>query len=165
MNQHIEAAAAAYNNHPSVKGGYDYPCDKDCLQSAITAYLKSLASAGEEGVVEAAAAPFMHFLDMIEAKPMRGAAEEFYAIHVGTEWEARLSLTQFRELRAALAVARASMGEDSCAWECEDDEGDSWFTSCGHGWTFNDGGPAENHMTYCHGCGKRIDTARAKESP
>ena len=42
----------------------------------------------------------------------------------------------------------------SCAWT-ESPEG-YWSTSCGRSWTFIEGGPEENGVRYCHGCGKPV---------
>lgn len=54
MDKHIEAAAAAYVRHMAA----DWKADPNlrqlaAMETAITAYLESLASAGEDGVVEA----------------------------------------------------------------------------------------------------------------
>ena len=39
------------------------------------------------------------------------------------------------------------------AWiECQDD----WFTECQHGFTFTEGGPAENEFKFCCYCSKPI---------
>ena len=34
-----------------------------------------------------------------------------------------------------------------CAWK--DDEDGNWWTACGEGWVFTDGGPTGNGMNYC----------------
>ena len=41
-----------------------------------------------------------------------------------------------------------------CKW-MEDEDG-NWFTDCGEGFTFIDGGPTENNMGYCCYCGKTL---------
>jgi hypothetical protein len=41
----------------------------------------------------------------------------------------------------------------TCAWT-QDEEGD-WMASCGLCWLFEDGGPEENGLRYCPGCGKK----------
>lgn len=83
IDKHIEAAAAAIFSEEF----QDYPLTfgraKDMAQAAITAYCESLVSAGEDGVVEA----------------MRFAHSEYEDHKHG--------------MRAALAVARASMAEDT----------------------------------------------------
>lgn len=41
-----------------------------------------------------------------------------------------------------------------CTWTLDDDESGTWASSCGELWSFIDGGPKENRVSYCHHCGK-----------
>ena len=43
----------------------------------------------------------------------------------------------------------------TCEWTRNDDDG-YWDTSCGKAWRFDDGGPKENNMNFCHCCGKTL---------
>ena len=43
----------------------------------------------------------------------------------------------------------------TCKWTHNDDDG-YWDTSCGKAWRFDDGGPKENNMNFCHCCGKTL---------
>lgn len=43
----------------------------------------------------------------------------------------------------------------TCEWTHNDDDG-FWETACGEAWRFDDGGPAENSMHFCHCCGKTL---------
>lgn len=43
----------------------------------------------------------------------------------------------------------------TCEWTHNDDDG-FWETSCGEAWRFDDGGPKENNMHFCHCCGKSL---------
>ena len=43
----------------------------------------------------------------------------------------------------------------TCEWTHNDDDG-YWATSCGKAWRFDDGGPKENNMNFCHCCGKTL---------
>ena len=43
----------------------------------------------------------------------------------------------------------------TCEWAHNDDDG-YWDTSCGKAWRFDDGGPKENNMNFCHCCGKTL---------
>lgn len=43
----------------------------------------------------------------------------------------------------------------ACEWKHDDDDG-FWGTECGQSWRFDDGGPKENHMNFCHCCGKPL---------
>ena len=54
-----------------------------------------------------------------------------------------------RTLYTAEAVPR------TCEWTHNDDDG-FWETACGEAWRFDDGGPAENSMHFCHSCGKSL---------
>ena len=43
----------------------------------------------------------------------------------------------------------------TCEWTHNDDDS-SWDTACGDAWRFDDGGPKENNMNFCHCCGKTL---------
>jgi hypothetical protein len=45
-----------------------------------------------------------------------------------------------------------------CEWQREDDDHmpDTWRSACGVLWTFTDGGPVDNDMKYCCGCGAKL---------
>ena len=45
--------------------------------------------------------------------------------------------------------------QKECEWTHNDDDG-YWDTSCGKAWRFDDGGPKENNMNFCHCCGKTL---------
>ena len=56
--------------------------------------------------------------------------------------------------RAALANAEPT----ECLWSKDPDfeMGDTYDSSCGEKWSFIDGGPAENSVRFCQGCGKPV---------
>ena len=56
-------------------------------------------------------------------------------------------------LRAALANA-----EPTCTWSKDPDfeMGDTYDSACGEKWSFIDGGPTENRVSFCQGCGKPV---------
>lgn len=66
-------------------------------------------------------------------------------------------------LRDAMRAALAKWGTPqpvvreplTCEWTNNDDDG-YWDTSCGKAWRFDDGGPKENNMNFCHCCGKTL---------
>lgn len=66
-------------------------------------------------------------------------------------------------LREAIESAIAQWGTPqpvvreplTCEWTHNDDDG-YWDTSCGKAWRFDDGGPKENNMNFCHCCGKTL---------
>ncbi len=41
-----------------------------------------------------------------------------------------------------------------CPWRVDADS--VWWTGCGHGWMFEDGGPTENGTAWCPFCGGRL---------
>ena len=43
----------------------------------------------------------------------------------------------------------------TCEWTYDDVDG-FWGTACGKAWRFDDGGPKENNMNFCHCCGKTL---------
>jgi hypothetical protein len=44
----------------------------------------------------------------------------------------------------------------TCAWTLDDEESGTWASSCGELWSFIDGGPDENRVSYCHHCGGKV---------
>ena len=60
------------------------------------------------------------------------------------------------ELRAALSAPATAPEQQECKWTFDDDESNTWASGCGELWSFIDGGPAENRVKYCHGCGKPV---------
>ncbi len=66
--------------------------------------------------------------------------------------------------RAALSRAQAAQPvvavPDSCLWTPDMDfETDVHYSACGEAWAFNDGGPKENNVRFCQGCGKPVKLA------
>ena len=48
-----------------------------------------------------------------------------------------------------------------CTWT--EDEGGNWWTACGEGHVFIDGGPAENKARFCQYCGKPVEVVSYQE--
>lgn len=44
---------------------------------------------------------------------------------------------------------------NSCSWAYDEND-HYWSSSCGEGWSFNDGGPVENKVKFCQGCGRSV---------
>lgn len=51
--------------------------------------------------------------------------------------------------------AQAGAAPLTCEWTHNEDDG-FWETVCGQSWRFDDGGPKENDMNFCHCCGKPL---------
>ena len=51
--------------------------------------------------------------------------------------------------------------DKKCRWvEVEVGEGDyAWWSDCSRTWAFVDGGPEDNGVKYCQGCGREIENA------
>ena len=64
---------------------------------------------------------------------------------------ARAALTKWGQP----AQAQAGAVPLTCEWAHNEDDG-FWDTECGQSWRFDDGGPKENHMNFCHCCGKPL---------
>lgn len=52
----------------------------------------------------------------------------------------------------------AGLVADGCVWTQDSDfeMGDTYDSGCGEKWSFIDGGPAENNVRFCQGCGKPV---------
>ena len=75
----------------------------------------------------------------------------------------KLNFVTFSEFRTIARAVLAKWGTPppvvreplTCEWTHNDDDG-YWDTSCGKAWRFDDGGPKENNMNFCHCCGKTL---------
>lgn len=62
------------------------------------------------------------------------------------------ALAQGNAVRALAGLVGGGAGE--CEWTPEDYEGaGDWNTSCGQAFRLDEGGPVENGMNFCYGCG------------
>lgn len=73
--------------------------------------------------------------------------------------EQKLDTTHEADLLSRIDAALAENVEpvaDWCNWMPDDDSGDTWKGDCGILWMFNDDGPSENGVKFCHNCGKQV---------
>jgi hypothetical protein len=49
---------------------------------------------------------------------------------------------------------------DACTWSQEDEDSDSWNTSCGHIFRLDEGSPEDNGMKFCCYCGGTVTSER-----
>lgn len=64
---------------------------------------------------------------------------------------------EIADLRKALTKAERLQRAPDCKWTRDASEGmDEWDSACGESWSFIYGGPKENSMRFCHGCGGRV---------
>ena len=54
--------------------------------------------------------------------------------------------------------------KDGCVWTQDSDfeMGDTYDSGCGEKWSFIEGGPKENNVRFCQGCGKPVVIASAQ---
>jgi hypothetical protein len=73
----------------------------------------------------------------------------------------------FEAVLAADGVAPVE-APSCCEWREEDPYGEmsgTYASACGELWSFIDGGPTENNVRFCHGCGKPVDVAPPLPDP
>lgn len=70
-----------------------------------------------------------------------------------------LTITTLGQIADELRARCAELERDAapCVWTLDDEESGTWSSSCGELWSFIDGGPKENRVTYCHHCGKPVE--------
>ncbi|POX19496.1 hypothetical protein C3468_16140 [Serratia marcescens] len=82
-----------------------------------------------------------------------------------TESERDIAAEVWNACRAAMLAQPVSGGyklASGCQWTY--DEMDfKWDSSCGESWQFIDGGPSENGVKFCQGCGKPVLLAAEPE--
>ena len=59
-------------------------------------------------------------------------------------------------VEAAQKSAPAWHDTPTCGWKPDDCESGTWVSACGELWQFDGGGPKENNVRFCHGCGKPV---------
>ena len=71
-----------------------------------------------------------------------------------------VSYVRQTKLYAALSRAQAAPAvgvPDACVWTPDTDyETDVHYSACGEAWSFIEGGPKENKVRFCQGCGKPV---------
>ncbi|HEJ7902334.1 TPA: hypothetical protein SMI06_001748 [Serratia marcescens] len=79
--------------------------------------------------------------------------------------EANLATEIWNACRAAMLAQPVSSGYKlpGCEWTYDDNDS-KWDSACGEAWMFSDGGPTENGVKFCQGCGKPVLLAAAPES-
>lgn len=60
--------------------------------------------------------------------------------------------------RALIARLKGEWEAKRCAWTY-DETHCAWDSSCGETLVLEDGGPSENEIRFCHGCGKPVEVA------
>ena len=68
--------------------------------------------------------------------------------HPDYKWTALYTTPQPTQMQAGAVPL-------TCEWTHNEDDG-FWETACGEAWRFDDGGPGENNMHFCHSCGNSL---------
>jgi len=77
-------------------------------------------------------------------------------------WDAKMFVPTLPSVRDGgwlpLYTSPPAQRKPVCAWRREDDDHmpDTWRSECGVLWTFTDGGPTDNDMKHCCGCGAKL---------
>ena len=61
------------------------------------------------------------------------------------------------EGRYTVPLCKCQPKAEPCQWQQEDDDTGAWASGCGELWSFIDGGPNENRVRFCHGCGRSVE--------
>lgn len=83
----------------------------------------------------------------------RGIGSHDYAAELVRNWVRDLSASLYATQQPTQAQAGAV--PLTCEWTHNADDS-FWDTECGQSWRFDDGGPKENNMHFCHHCGKPV---------
>lgn len=76
----------------------------------------------------------------------------------------RAEWSSARVLRPVTALYAEARPQGACTWLLDDEQDlGAWQSSCGQAWMFTEGGPAENGVRYCQGCGKPVRIEQAKQ--
>lgn len=51
---------------------------------------------------------------------------------------------------------------EKCTWKYDDSDY-YWSSACGEDWCFTDGGPEENRVRYCQGCGRPVELEQQEQ--
>jgi hypothetical protein len=67
------------------------------------------------------------------------------------------------ELGNLMLSDRPALAPRVCMWSLDDNDMGIWRSSCGELWSFIDGGPSENRVSYCHHCGGVAHVVKGQE--
>ena len=76
------------------------------------------------------------------------------------------TVSDLLQLRREFLLELKREGVEICEWRLDDEELNTWRSSCGELWSFVEGGPLKNRVVFCQYCGKGalIDAASSEES-
>lgn len=92
---------------------------------------------------------------MTDTQPLEPTDDEIDAVVQACRERGLRELDVFRAVLAKCGPQPVACEPLTCEWAHNEDDG-FWDTECGQSWRFDDGGPKENHMNFCHCCGKPL---------
>ncbi len=103
--------------------------------------------------------------EVVEALFFNLSSTPFIGSQAPVQKEPPIDKSQVKRMATQMGWTPPVQGEpSSCNWAPDADnwENGVWHSSCGDAWIFIEGGPAENQVKFCQGCGKpvAIDAAR-----
>jgi len=79
-----------------------------------------------------------------------------FALRGSTNWAAHIGKAVQNAVLAKWGTPQPVVREPlTCEWTHNENDG-FWESACGEAWRFDDGGPKENNMNFCHCCGKTL---------
>ena len=91
-------------------------------------------------------------LNLFIGATMTATTADDYAAADALINDARRDIAAIEDL---IEIGDQEDSEHGCKWVFEGEDS-GWQTNCGKLWAFIEGGPADNGVTYCHGCGKPV---------
>ena len=92
---------------------------------------------------------------MTDTQPLAPTDDEIDAVVQACRERGLREPDVFRAVLAKWGPQPVACEPLTCEWAHNEDDG-FWDTECGQSWRFDDGGPKENHMNFCHCCGKPL---------
>ena len=163
-------AEQAYLNAPvaSPDVGAQEPVDLSRLDPWVQGLGKAVLAELKSAQSQAAQEPVAwqgRWLDMSDASEGWSEWRNVDTIDL-PRWQARVAKHpngfELRALCVASPVAKdVGLVADGCLWTQDShfEMGDTYDSGCGEKWSFIDGGPEENNVRFCQGCGKPVKLA------
>ena len=111
--------------------------------------------------VQPTAMPFIPW-EMLESRAVQAQGEDKLRETVATVLEGWTIPDAVRKMLETAYWSHPQASEPAgCTWTQQDDEHmpGTWASSCGEMWSFIDGGPKDNRVSYCHHCGGKVNLA------
>jgi hypothetical protein len=118
------------------------PCHKFCEATAFKVEIRELKAERDAAIAELATIKLQEPVAFLELSRVTG------------EWF--LSYIAKKDVKQKSLYLTPGAQPKTCIWTLDDDESNTWASSCGELWSFIEGGPDENRVSYCHHCGGKV---------